>query len=406
MTPSNVKLVFRGEVLQGFRPDEVRRQLASALKLDEARVAELFSGARTVLKRSVDPSIARGYVDKLARLGARVHLEPADAPPTDFPPLPELPDVPAGPAPAPWGMAPPVRPVAPMPVPAPAAPASPSPLPSRPMDLAPMGQAPVDEVTCPNCGERQPRRLLCRQCTTNLEMALANKQAEADAARAARLERLNARQMQRSGRTASGEGGAGIFGLNFEGRIGRLKYATANLVMASLMLIPLVMVLQRPSFGRMALFLVVTLVLSFAPGTRGSNGYGEEPPPSTWTAFGIAALCATLLFALMFSRMMTALERMAEDKSADDGSVQFQSDPRAASLPGVPAQAAFNEGYLTAPSHKAFAVSPAGGWGWIAGRSSQHDAVRGALDACEARRPAYTGPCRLVNVDGYWAPNP
>jgi uncharacterized membrane protein YhaH (DUF805 family) len=312
------------------------------------------------------------------------------------------------------------------------------------MDLAPMGQAPVDEVTCPNCGERQPRRLLCRQCTTNLEMALANKQAEADAARAARLERLNARQMQRSGRTASGEGGAGIFGLNFEGRIGRLKYATANLVMASLMLIPLVMVLQRPSFGRMALFLlaalavtafgvrlavlrchdcdksgwwsmllwlptvnmVVTLVLSFAPGTRGSNGYGEEPPPSTWTAFGIAALCATLLFALMFSRMMTALERMAEDKSADDGSVQFQSDPRAASLPGVPAQAAFNEGYLTAPSHKAFAVSPAGGWGWIAGRSSQHDAVRGALDACEARRPAYTGPCRRVHVDGYWAPNP
>ena len=63
MTP-NVQLVFRGEVLDGFATDEVRRQLALAWKLDEARVAQLFSGARTLLKRSVEPSLARRYADK------------------------------------------------------------------------------------------------------------------------------------------------------------------------------------------------------------------------------------------------------------------------------------------------------------------------------------------------------
>jgi uncharacterized membrane protein YhaH (DUF805 family) len=435
-----VQMVFRGEVLEGFSPDEVKRRLALALKLDEARVTELFSGARAVLKRSVDPTTARAYVDKLARLGARVHLEPADAPPTTgFPPLPELPETPAGPIAAPWGVAP--RPA--LPVAAPAAAATPvPPPPSVPMDLAPLGLAPVGEVTCPNCGERQPKRLLCRQCTTNIEMALANQQAEADAARAARLERMNARQMQRSGRSAGGDRGAGIFGLGFEGRIGRLKYATANLVMASLMFIPLVMLLQQATFRRTASFLVaalavtafgvrlavlrchdcdksgwwsmllwlptvnviVTLVLSFAPGTSGSNDYGDEPPPPSWAAFGVAALCAALLSALLFSRAVTALERMAEDKTADDGDVQFQSDPRAASLPGTPAQAGFNEDYLPARTHKAFAVSPAGGWGWVAGRSSPQDAMGGALEACEARRPAYTAPCSLVNLNGRWAP--
>ncbi len=51
MTP-NVQLVFRGEVLDGFAADEVRRQRAQALKLDEARVAQLFTGVRTVQKRS------------------------------------------------------------------------------------------------------------------------------------------------------------------------------------------------------------------------------------------------------------------------------------------------------------------------------------------------------------------
>ncbi len=441
----NVQLVFRGEVIDGFAADEVRRALALALKLDEARVAQLFTGTRTVLKRSVEPALARRYVDKLAGLGAKVHLEPSDAPPTTgFAPLPELPEVPesTAPPPPPWGTPP--RPTRPAPLSPLMPPLAPAPIPAArdTTSGAALALEPAEEVTCPNCGERQTKRLLCRNCSTNIEMALANRDDELAQARAARQEAMNARHAHRSAGVGSGgSNDAGIFGLTFDGRMGRLKYATANLVMLALLYIPVIMALQRPTLGRLALLAVaalvltlfgmrlavlrchdcdksgwwsillwlptvnfiVTLVLSFAPGTDGSNDYGEPPALASWPAFGAAALCTSLLFALSFSTLMTVFERMADDDGDEDAAVQFQYDPRAATLPGSQAQAGFNESYLPARNNKAFAVSQAGAWGWVDGRNSANDAMRGALQECEARRPAYTGPCVLVNVNGQWA---
>jgi uncharacterized membrane protein YhaH (DUF805 family)/ribosomal protein L32 len=431
---SNVQMVFRGEVLDGFHPEEVKRRLAQVFKLDEARLAQLFSGARTVLKRSVESDIARRYVDKLAGLGARVHLEPADAPPTTgFSPLPELPEVPVSqaPPPPPWGTPPvPTRP-------GPLAPQAPSPIPAASAPEA------ITMVTCPNCGERQSRRVLCRSCATNMEMAAAAKEEEAALARAERLEAMNGRRSHRGASAGhSGAEGAGIFGLSLDGRMGRLKYATANLVTMSLLYVPLIMMLQRPTTGRTLLFalaalavtafgmrlavlrchdcdksgwwsmllwlptvnIIVTLVLAFAPGSEGANEYGEPPPPAGWPAFGAAVLCAALLFALTFSNMLKALERMNQGAREDDRVVQFQYDPRAASLPQGEAQSAFNDAYLPAATHKAFAVSPSGGWGWAAQRHTPADAARAAMQDCEARRPAYTPPCALVNFNGQWAP--
>ena len=52
----------------------------------------------------------------------------------------------------------------------------------------------------------------------------------------------------------------------------------------------------------------------------------------------------------------------------------------------------------------AFAASPSGGWGWAATRRSQAEAARDALLDCETRRPTYTAPCALVNMNGQWAP--
>lgn len=436
---ANVQMVFRGEILDGFAADEVKRRLAQALKLDDARVAQLFSGARTVLKRSLEPALARSYADQLARLGARVHLEPADAPPTTgFPPLPELPEVPEADAPPtpPWGTPPRVT----RPAPLAAATVAPATAPAA-LALEPLGGP---EVTCPNCGERQSKRLLCRNCTTNIEMALAAKEEAAAQLRAERQAAFEARHAPRSARIAASSSapGAGIFGLSLEGRMGRLQYATANLVTMALLYIPLIMMLQRPTLGRIALFgiaalvltafgmrlavlrchdcdksgwwsillwlptvnFIVTLVLAFAPGTDGRNDYGEEPPPASWAAFGVAALCMVLLLALTFSNMIKAVERMQDSDDEDDGAIKFQYDPRAASLLRGEAQAAFNESYLSEPNHKAFAVSPSGGWGWVARRSSAADAARGAMQECESRRPAYTAPCELVNVNGQWAP--
>ncbi len=446
MTTTNVQLVFRGEVLDGFVADEVRRQLAQALKLDDARVAQLFTGARTVLKRSVEPALARRYADKLADLGAKVHLEPSDAPPTTgFAPLPELPEVPqsSAPPPPPWGTPP--RPTRSAPLSPLVPPLAPAPIPAA-RDSAALALEPTEEVTCPNCNERQTKRLLCRNCSTNIEMALANRDEALADARAARQEarelRLGRRPAARSAAAAASTASAGVFGLTFDGRMGRLKYATANLVLTALFYIPVIMALTRPTLGRLALLaivgvaltlfgmrlavlrchdcdksgwwsmllwlptvnFIVTVVLACAPGTDGDNEYGEQPPPSSWWAFGAAVFCLLLLFVLTFSQVMKAIERASEDDGADDGVITFQSDPRAATLPNFDAQTTFNESYLSARGHKAFATSPSGGWGWAATRRSQNEAARDALLDCETRRPTYTAPCELVNVNGQWAP--
>ena len=48
-------------------------------------------------------------------------------------------------------------------------------------------------------------------------------------------------------------------------------------------------------------------------------------------------------------------------------------------------------------------VGYGGGWGWAGSRRSQNEAARDALLDCETRRPTYTAPCELVNVNGQWA---
>jgi uncharacterized membrane protein YhaH (DUF805 family)/predicted RNA-binding Zn-ribbon protein involved in translation (DUF1610 family) len=362
--------------------------------------------------------------------------------------LPELPDVPAShtPPPPPWGTPP--RPTRPAPLTPWTPPAAPAPIAAARDSTsgAALALETLEEVACPNCGERQSKRLLCRNCLTNIEMALANQQQELAQAREARQQardaRLGRRPAARAVATASAEG-AGVFGLTFDGRMGRLKYATANLVLTALFYIPVIMVLTRPTLERLVLMgialvaltlfgmrlavlrchdcdksgwwsmllwlptvnFIVTVVLACAPGTDGDNEYGAQPPPSSWWAFGAAALCLLLLVVLTFSHVMTFIERQsADDGDDDDGAITFQSDPRAATLPTFDAQVTFNESYLAAKGHKAFAVSPSGGWGWAGSRRSQNEAARDALLDCETRRPTYTAPCELVNMNGQWAP--
>jgi hypothetical protein len=149
---------------------------------------------------------------------------------------------------------------------------------------------------------------------------------------------------------------------------------------------------------------IATLVLAFAPGTDGSNQYGEKPPHPGWLPFFIALGSMLLLLGLTFNSALRSFERITDEMKADeDTQMIFQADPRAASLPTADQRAAFNDRYLGAGGQKAFAISPAGGWGYVERRSSVNEAVRGAMQECEARRPAYTQPCVVVNVNGRWA---
>ena len=99
---ASLRLVFEGECLPGFNAEEVRRAVAQALKLDDARAAKLFSGRRVVVRRDVNEATAVRYVARFAKMGAVLHVEPATASTPASAPLPP----PLMPAPTPPGLQP------------------------------------------------------------------------------------------------------------------------------------------------------------------------------------------------------------------------------------------------------------------------------------------------------------
>ncbi len=435
-----VQLVFCGEVLTGFELDVVRREMGRVLRADEVTLAQLFSGRRTVLKRGIEPVDAQRYASRLAALGARVHVEPLPA---------------AGPAPAsapaagggPAIVPPPAedrRPAAPV-VPAarPAAAAAAAPAPAAPKELQLEVPAAPEEVVCPNCGERQSKRLLCRSCSSNIEMAIAAKE-EAEAQR--RAERQAALEARRNPnrRTAQADGGvhsAWPIGFGFSGRVGRLSSATGNLWLIAALLVLTAGFLVQPNLPRAllvgvgllavfffsmrltvlrchdcdrhgwwALFVLVPYVGSLAsllfallPGNPEENEYGPPPPRSRWLWFWLAVGVLVLAIALMVRASIRFAERYAEEatrETADevielggDGSVGGGSGRGTGGL-----QDAFRD-YLQAPGNKAFAASSRQNFAWVGNADSIEDAARNAMSQCEAQRQPYTPNCRIVNVN-------
>ena len=54
------------------------------------------------------------------------------------------------------------------------------------------------------------------------------------------------------------------------------------------------------------------------------------------------------------------------------------------------------QAYLDAPSHRAFAIAPGGGWGWSQGEASAQAATTAALNVCQ---PHSQYPCQVYAVD-------
>jgi hypothetical protein len=88
---SQFRVIFKGEVLPGFDPVEVRSKAASKLKADTEQLARIFSGRASVLKKGVSEELGRRYVTELARIGMLVKLQeiPAETaqPPAQSVPL-------------------------------------------------------------------------------------------------------------------------------------------------------------------------------------------------------------------------------------------------------------------------------------------------------------------------------
>lgn len=436
-----VQLVFRGEVLAGFRLEDVQRELGRLLQADEARLKNLFSGRGAVLKRGLAAAEAQRYVSRLAAMGARVHVEPMPSPP---PPA----------AASGWPtIAPPAEEgrLATPPVAAPQAAALPVANPSKPattaapkeLELVPT--AVPEEVVCPKCGERQSKRLLCRACTTNIEMGIAAKLEEEAQRRAERQAALEARRHPRRRAAPEadiGERSAWPIGFRFSGRVGRLSSATANLWLITAMLLLTTGFLARPSLPRVlllgtgalavfffsmrltvlrchdcdrhgwwALFVLVpyvgslaSLLFAFLPGNPDDNEYGPPPPKGRWLWFGVALVVLALGSALLVRAGIRFAERYADEQNDESAEATMQWDGNA-SIGGDSGNGAAGlqealRDYTHAPGHKAFAASSRQTYAWAGNAGSVDEAVRNAMSQCDARRQPYTPDCRVVNVNG------
>ena len=375
MSSTAVQLVFAGEILAGFSHAQVREKLGRRLRLDEQRLNKLFSGQRVVIKRDLAPAEAAEWVQRFRAIGAVLHAIPAKPAATHTAALPAPPQ-PASPAraaaaaaaqakaPAPPAV---VRPsvAAPPPdtslmlslvpdseLPTPPAPATrPAAAPrAAAASASPAASNAAEEITCPNCGERQSKRVICRACVCDMPRTLAARQAEAEARRQARLEELRARNEQRLAQEQArlnGEDDAELDGdelppllsLSLEGRMGRVRFmgccalglaAGLGLWMGALvlaatlsnagvlwggLLLGVVLawwgvrltVLRLHDLNRSGWFALLqlvpalnglfSLVLMLWPGSAGENDYGDpvDDARALWAILGVVVFGATTL---------------------------------------------------------------------------------------------------------------
>lgn len=294
------QLVFYGEILPGHEADVVMAKLGELLKLSPDQVSQIFSGRKVILRKRLPSEQAASYVARLEKIGVKVFVEPlpsvveAVAGPVLTPPLPV--ESQAAPLPASTTQAPPA-------VAAPEVPVSPV-----------VQLQSVEELDCPKCGERQPKRTLCRACSVDMKRyAESQQQAEQEACE----ERLLAREvaMLERGQGAHVSSGdeeeARILGLGFSGRIGRINYWVGSLPCLTLLMLTLWLGFTTQMAVPVVIGIVATLVLairltvlrchdlnwsgwfslillipyvgaafglllSFMPGTKGDNSYGSS----------------------------------------------------------------------------------------------------------------------------------
>jgi hypothetical protein len=73
------QLIFSGETLEGQHPAVVRKRLALALKLDDARIQTLFSGNAVIVRKSVDAETATKFQAVFKKAGARLRVVSIEA---------------------------------------------------------------------------------------------------------------------------------------------------------------------------------------------------------------------------------------------------------------------------------------------------------------------------------------
>lgn len=86
-----LRIVFCGEVIEGFDAEEVRLSARSRLNASVSQIEQLFSGQPAILKKGLDAKSGARYLALLAHIGMRARLEPERRefePPAPPPPEP------------------------------------------------------------------------------------------------------------------------------------------------------------------------------------------------------------------------------------------------------------------------------------------------------------------------------
>lgn len=313
-----VRLVFRGELLPGRSLDEVKASLPLLMKVPPEQVEKLFTGGSVVIKRGLPVSKLAAYQTLLEKAGIHVAVED------------ETPEYTLELEPA-------------------AAPAGPD------VAVAAQESAAVEEMTCPQCGARQPKRTLCRACGVDMPRYAA-------AQTTLKAETVQPAPVVQGGYAASAAWTAEeelppVLGLSFDGRLNRMRYLIYSLagyvvlMLAGLMVMgsvfnsvshggfPLLSILL---FGAVILALLYfglrfsvqrlhdmgltgwLVLLSFAPfvgwlvwiwlsvwpGTKEANQYGPPNPPNSLVHKTIVlglVLLLVLLFGVMFNKLVNGL---------------------------------------------------------------------------------------------------
>lgn len=201
-----VSVVFRGQLQPGYSLEEAKAHATHVFKLTQEKCDAMFGGRPVILRKGIPKADLDAYLERLRRAGLQVEVRP-DAPV----------EAPAAPAPtaATGGLAGlSLEPLAP------------------PPKAAEEEAAKAEEMTCPQCGEVQPKRTLCRKCSVDMPRFIAAKErAEQEARNAERAARPDAEPSAavRAG-LADIEDTTRFFGFSFDQRVSRSVYFVSNLV--------------------------------------------------------------------------------------------------------------------------------------------------------------------------------
>lgn len=81
MSQNSFEIAFSGQLVEGANADSVRQNLAKLFNSTPQKLKSLFSGQRVVIKKNLDETSARKYLEAMRKAGALAELSNTQAPP-------------------------------------------------------------------------------------------------------------------------------------------------------------------------------------------------------------------------------------------------------------------------------------------------------------------------------------